>query len=851
MQAPRIIIAGAPASGKGTQCEFIKEEFKCVHLSTGDMLRAAVEAGSDLGKEAKGYMDSGGLVPDRLIIDIIIARLAEQDCVQRGWLLDGFPRTRAQADALAAAGLSCDIFIFLDVPDNLLVERVTGRRSDPVTGQIYHIKYKPAPSAEIAARLTQRSDDTEEAIMVRVKNFHANLAAIIDAYKPQLVHVDGARNPKIVWSELEKSIGRSSKKEVIIVTGSPGSGRSKFSEHLAKAQGYTVIHSGSALRSANGHKSKDLIDDSLSNKSLIDAQTAAEVVRDAILTSNSKKIVLDGYARSAAHVRALNELLGDAIFIDTAIHVQASPEVCRTALENRKLSEQHVKNALEQNTSTEEAHALYQAAGKLRVIRAEDAKNAEGLAQRAASFVRATRIIPPYERTFAMIKPDAVSAGHVKPILDMIAAAGLNVIFTRLVTLSDAAASAFYGEHAGKPFFPKLKQFMTSGPAMVLVLEGTDAIRTWRKLLGPTNTQKAVQDAPDSIRAKFGTDGTMNAAHGSDSPYSAAREIHFWTCPTEPGATCAEAMLPADMVASTSSTPAIPIQDTFAMIKPGTSQVAYEEVMDTIRAHGFEIREELKTQLSPAQAAAFYGEHEGKPFYERLCAYMCSGPIVALHLRKPSAISAWRHLIGPTNFEKAKNERPDSIRAKFAMDGTRNACHGSDSEASARRELAFFFSVGGAAPDLFTLPLGMTAPAVFAPVQVPVADGTSNTSANTNANFIPPARYSSKVQAIPTISTADLLLMEAYANYDVEPVMKTLLQKLMVSRPEDVTGFALRTLAELHCQAGKPMPELPTGPRGSGEDGSVVAVGSENGGGGLHKLNPIISPRLQPGAGAI
>jgi adenylate kinase len=170
------------------------------------MLRAAVVAGSALGLEAKGYMDGGKLVPDSLIISIIIARLAESDCVERGWLLDGFPRTRAQADALAEAGLVCDVFVLLDVPDSLLVERVTGRRADPQTGKIYHLKYSPPETEEIAARLTQRSDDTEEAIMVRVEAFHKNLSSILDVYQDRTVKVDGSRKPGEVWSELKLAV---------------------------------------------------------------------------------------------------------------------------------------------------------------------------------------------------------------------------------------------------------------------------------------------------------------------------------------------------------------------------------------------------------------------------------------------------------------------------------------------------------------------------------------------------------------------------------------------------------------------------------------------------------------------
>ena len=490
---PKIIIAGAPASGKGTQCEFIKAEYNCVHLSTGDMLRAAVKAGTPLGVEAKGHMDSGGLVPDKLIIDIIIARLAEQDCVERGWLLDGFPRTRAQADALAEAGLSCDSFILLDVPDELLVERVVGRRADPETGIIYHMKYKPAETPEIAARLVQRSDDTEEAIMVRVKNFHDNVASIIDAYQPQLLKVDGTSKPDEVWA-------------------------------------------------------------------------------------------------------------------------------------------------------------------------------------------------------------------HLKLTLDTVCIKG-----------------------------------------------------------SPNNDSK------------------------SD------------------------------------------VEDTFAMIKPGTANIFYQEIKDVIALNGFEVITECRTKLSREQAKKFYVEHEGKAFYESLVDYMCSGVVVALHLRRDSAISAWRHLIGPTNYIKAKMDRPDSIRGTFATDGQKNACHGSDSVASAQRELSFWFSVGGFdTSGPYMSPLGganQSMPKVSVMPQSPVR--------KTPPGFEAPKRYSSKARTVPSISNADLGLMEAYANYDVEPVLKMLLQKLMVERPADVTGFALNALATMHQESGKAIPDFPLvasklqpGMLGEVKDGGLSPRGS-------------------------
>jgi len=204
--APKLIIAGAPASGKGTQCEIIKEKYGVVHLSTGDMLRAAVAAGTDVGKQAKDFMDSGKLVPDEVIIGVVKDRLDEADCVESGWLLDGFPRTPAQAEALADAGVSADCFIFLNVPDDVLVERVVGRRTDPETGKIYHMTFSPPDDEEILARLEQRSDDTEEKVKVRLEQFHANVDAVKGSYTDIAVEVDGTQKPEEVSATVMKSI---------------------------------------------------------------------------------------------------------------------------------------------------------------------------------------------------------------------------------------------------------------------------------------------------------------------------------------------------------------------------------------------------------------------------------------------------------------------------------------------------------------------------------------------------------------------------------------------------------------------------------------------------------------------
>jgi adenylate kinase len=134
-------------------------------------------------------------------------RLEQDDCKTKGWLLDGFPRTEAQAKALEEAGIKADCFLFLNVPDEILVERVVGRRTDPVTGKIYHLKFSPPDNESILARLEQRSDDTEEKVKVRLEQFHANVEAVKGSYSDISVTVDGNQHPDIVAEKIFEAIG--------------------------------------------------------------------------------------------------------------------------------------------------------------------------------------------------------------------------------------------------------------------------------------------------------------------------------------------------------------------------------------------------------------------------------------------------------------------------------------------------------------------------------------------------------------------------------------------------------------------------------------------------------------------
>jgi len=197
----KIIISGAPASGKGTQCEKIKEEFGLAHISAGDLLRAEVAAGTEAGMRAEGFMKAGELVPDEVVITMVKNRLAEDDAQTKGWLLDGYPRSASQAAALKEAGIEPDVFLLLEVPDEILIERVVGRRMDPETGKIYHMKYFPPP-ADIVDRLTQRSDDNEEAARNRLATHARNVDAVLDNYRDIMVQIDGNRDKEAVFNDI-------------------------------------------------------------------------------------------------------------------------------------------------------------------------------------------------------------------------------------------------------------------------------------------------------------------------------------------------------------------------------------------------------------------------------------------------------------------------------------------------------------------------------------------------------------------------------------------------------------------------------------------------------------------------
>ena len=213
----RMILLGAPGAGKGTQAQFITEKYGIPQISTGDMLRAAVKAKTELGLQAKKVMDAGGLVSDEVIIGLVKQRITEADCAN-GFLFDGFPRTIPQAEAMVEAGVAIDNVVEIAVDDEEIVARLSGRRVHPGSGRIYHVRYNPPQQEgvddETGEPLVQRDDDTEETVRRRLEIYYSQTSPLIDFYQnmpgenaPGYHRIEGVGSVEDIRDRVFKSLG--------------------------------------------------------------------------------------------------------------------------------------------------------------------------------------------------------------------------------------------------------------------------------------------------------------------------------------------------------------------------------------------------------------------------------------------------------------------------------------------------------------------------------------------------------------------------------------------------------------------------------------------------------------------
>ena len=309
----KIIISGAPASGKGGQCEMLVAKYGIKHVSTGDLLRAAVLAGSEDGLKAKGFMDDGKLVPDDVLVSVVAACLSGET---QGWLLDGFPRSKVQAQALRDAGVAPDIMLVLDVPDAVLMEKSVQRRLDPETGKMYHLTTDPPPE-DIKERLVQRSDDAEEKIQARLQQYNETKDGVCSVFSDVVSNVNADRDEGSLHAAIVSVLESGEQEETaaendpvlgVCVIGAPASGKGALSQSIAAAQDLKQILFGDLIRAAIasdsdiGKEAKACID---KDEDVHDT-VLVQLAKDAISTAGSGWL-MDGFPRSVAQAKAMQD----------------------------------------------------------------------------------------------------------------------------------------------------------------------------------------------------------------------------------------------------------------------------------------------------------------------------------------------------------------------------------------------------------------------------------------------------------------------------------------------------------------------------------------------------------------
>ncbi|KAE8622944.1 hypothetical protein XENTR_v10005437 [Xenopus tropicalis] len=282
------------------------------------------------------------------------------------------------------------------------------------------------------------------------------------------------------------------------------------------------------------------------------------------------------------------------------------------------------------------------------------------------------------EKTLALIKPDAVT--KMGSIIEAILDSGFVISKAKMVLLLRTEAMDFYNEHHSKSFFSDLISFMTSGPIVAMEVVGDEAVSSWRKLLGPTNSSIARSELPQSIRARFGTDGTKNAAHGSDSIASAARELEFFF-PSSGG------RAPKNTAKFTDCTCCI--------IKPhAISEGLTGKILNAILDAGFEISAMQMFTIERANAEEFCEIYKGVVAeFSDMIVELCSGPCIALEIRDAEAPKRFRDFCGPADPEIARHLRPKTLRARFGKNKIKNAVHCTDLPEDAPLEVQYFFKI--------------------------------------------------------------------------------------------------------------------------------------------------------------
>ena len=418
----------------------------------------------------------------------------------------------------------------------------------------------------------------------------------MDCYTDKMFKVAGNQDNNIICKQITDHLDAAQKFQVAFVLGGPGSGKGTQCTRIKEEFGYVHLSAGDLLRAEknSGSETAEMINTYIVEGKIVPAKVTVELLKKAMEKSGKKKFLIDGFPRSKENLDVFYEVMGEGFVLNMCLVFDCPEEILQERLLNRGKTSGRSDDNLESikkrfktfHSQSEPVINEFRRMGKVRIV--DSSSLPDVVYKKVQRLFTGANLVHSPERTLAMIKPDAMKNEAAGQIIEKIEAAGFVVVASTEHSLTSAQAAEFYAEHEGKPFFNGLVSFTTSGPVTALLLEKPGAIKAWRALMGPTNTAKAKEEAPESLRALFGTDGTMNATHGSDSFISAAREAAFWF----PGALAQER--------------------TLAMIKPITSELKYDAVMGAIAFRGFRVVSEIKMALTSEDVELLYAEYKGK-----------------------------------------------------------------------------------------------------------------------------------------------------------------------------------------------------------------------------------------------
>jgi len=527
---------------------------------------------------------------------------------------------------------------------------------------------------------------------------------------------------------------------------------------------------------------------SISFRKGIPSDIIVKLIIRAVARSEERDFIIDAFPRNVNDIKTWYSTVDSQCAVKFMVYLKCPEDIVQHRLGKRLQKERDGDNisAIAKRfrlfyEQTLPVIDMFRRCGKVREV---DATSPESIVfDKLTSLIEAQRLLPPYERSVLVIKPDAVKNGYIPAILDMISSQlHLAVISTRFSIFNDDVVDVVCKEHLLDPSYSNLKSFMKSGPSLIVVVEGTDAIRRLKNAMGDKDASIAMQTAPNTFRGRFGRDKYHNACQCSMSEPDVFTDIDFWLNPSRKGAMCAVEGQPTVEDPNNGSDEAVVTEDTLALIKPCSSELHYRSIVSILLGHGFQIIAESRLNLTEKIVNDVYSHRVGTIPYVSFKKYITSGPVIALQVRRDSAIKGLRHLIGPDDMTEIRTVRQDSIRALFATDRVVNAIESSDSAMCASKEIAYYF------------PMSCRATAKAVTTQdTPVAprDPTRHAEKVRIA-----ARRRKKNAAPSPISLARHTDMLQYLSDDVNPVLKDLVHRILVQRPRDVLGFAIKDLIE-------------------------------------------------------